>query len=95
VDHNEMSTVEAYWSVPAQTLLTSLRSSPSGLSFEEAQSRLRESGPNAVSRTGRASALAAFARQFRSPLVLILIFAASVSAFVSMIRRCFLNGRDI
>jgi Mg2+-importing ATPase len=77
-----MSTVEAYWSVPAQTLLTSLRSSPSGLSFEEAQSRLRESGPNAVSRTGRASALAAFARQFRSPLVLILIFAASVSAFV-------------
>ncbi len=31
---------------------------------------------------GRASALAAFARQFRSPLVLILIFAAVVSAFV-------------
>jgi Mg2+-importing ATPase len=77
-----MSTAEAYWSVPAQTLLTSLRSSPSGLSFDEAQSRLREAGPNAVSRIGRASALAAFARQFRSPLVLILIFAAVVSAFV-------------
>ena len=35
-----------------------------------------------VSRMGRGSALAAFARQFRSPLVLILIFAAVVSAFV-------------
>ncbi|KQZ21706.1 magnesium-translocating P-type ATPase [Mesorhizobium sp. Root552] len=77
-----MSTAEAYWSVPVQTLLTSLRSSPSGLSFDESQSRLREAGPNAVSRIGHASALAAFARQFRSPLVLILIFAAVVSAFV-------------
>jgi Mg2+-importing ATPase len=82
VEQKEIPTAGAYWSVPVGTLLTSLRSSPSGLSSDEAGSRLREAGPNAVSRMGRASALAAFARQFRSPLVLILIFAAAVSAFV-------------
>lgn len=82
MEQKDISTGGAYWSVPTATLLTSLRSSPSGLSSGEAQGRLREAGPNAVRRMGRASALAAFARQFRSPLVLILIFAAAVSAFV-------------
>ncbi|TGV73860.1 magnesium-translocating P-type ATPase, partial [Mesorhizobium sp. M2D.F.Ca.ET.145.01.1.1] len=37
---------------------------------------------NTPASTSGASALAVFARQFRSPLVLILIFAACVSAFV-------------
>ncbi len=82
MEQKDISTAGAYWSVPAQALLTNLRSSQSGLSSSDAQSRFREAGPNAVSRMGRASALAAFARQFRSPLVLILIFAAIVSAFV-------------
>lgn len=82
MEQDQTSTAGAYWSLPAATLLTSLRSGPSGLSTGEAQDRLREAGPNAVGRTGRASALVAFARQFRSPLVLILVFAATVSAFV-------------
>ncbi len=72
----------AYWSMPAQTLLAGLKSSPSGLSSGEAEARLRETGPNTVGRKGRTSAISAFVRQFRSPLVLILIFAAIVSAFV-------------
>ena len=82
MEQKQASADGAYWSVPAGTLLASLRSGPSGLSVDEARSRLREAGPNAVSRMGRGSALATFARQFRSPLVLILIFAAVVSAFV-------------
>ena len=82
MEHGQIPTDEAYWSAPAETLMSGLRSSPSGLSSGEAQGRLREVGPNAVGRKGRASALVAFARQFRSPLVLILIFAAIVSAFV-------------
>ncbi len=82
MEQKQASADGAYWSIPAGTLLASLRSGPSGLSVDEARSRLREAGPNAVSRMGRSSALAAFARQFRSPLVLILIFAAVVSAFV-------------
>ncbi len=75
-------TETAYWSVPADGLLADLRSGPAGLSSDDAAARLREAGPNTVGRKGRASAAAAFARQFRSPLVLILIFAAVVSAFV-------------
>jgi Mg2+-importing ATPase len=82
VEQNETSTAGAYWSVPAGTLLTSLHSSLSGLSFAESQSRLGEAGPNAAGQMGHASAFAVLARQFRSPLVLILIFAAVVSAFV-------------
>jgi Mg2+-importing ATPase len=82
VEQEQIATAGAYWSIPAGTLLTSLRSSLSGLPFDEVHGRLCEAGPNAVSRMGRASVVMAFARQFRSPLVLILIFAAVVSAFV-------------
>lgn len=71
-----------YWSRAADELLTSLRSSPTGLSSSEAAAGLRASGPNTIGRKGRATAFGAFARQFRSPLVLILVFAAGVSAFV-------------
>jgi Mg2+-importing ATPase len=82
MEQEQTSTDRAYWSVPAETLLAGLRSSQAGLSSGDAEVRLRESGRNTVGGKGRASALAAFARQFRSPLVLILIFAAIVSAFV-------------
>jgi Mg2+-importing ATPase len=72
----------AYWSAPAEKLLADLRSQTTGLSSDEARARLRDGGPNTISRKRGASAPAAFARQFRSPLVLILIFAAIVSGFV-------------
>ena len=72
----------AYWSVPADELLSRLQAQPRGLSSTEAEARLRDTGPNAIGRKGGKTALAAFAQQFRSPLVLILIFAAVVSVFV-------------
>jgi magnesium-transporting ATPase (P-type) len=43
---------------------------------------LGDAGPSTIGRKGGASALATFLRQFRSPLILILIFAAVVSGFV-------------
>ncbi len=55
---------------------------PGGLSMDEAQARLHAAGPNALGHSGGHPAVIAFLRQFRSPLVLILIFAAVVSAFV-------------
>ncbi|MER9722640.1 MULTISPECIES: magnesium-translocating P-type ATPase [unclassified Mesorhizobium] len=72
----------AYWSIETDDLLRSLETSPSGLAASEAASRLVKFGRNTPASTSSASALAVFARQFRSPLVLILIFAAGVSAFV-------------
>lgn len=72
----------AYWSIETNELLRRLETSASGLAASEAASRLAKFGRNTPASKSSASALIVFARQFRSPLVLILIFAASVSAFV-------------
>ncbi|WP_245318205.1 MULTISPECIES: magnesium-translocating P-type ATPase [unclassified Mesorhizobium] len=72
----------AYWSIETNDLLLRLETSVSGLASSEAASRLAKFGRNTPASTSSASAMAVFARQFRSPLVLILIFAACVSAFV-------------
>lgn len=72
----------AYWSIPADTLLAGLESRAGGLSSDEAKARLAAFGDNAIHARRSSSAVAAFLRQFRSPLVLILIFAAGVSAVV-------------
>ena len=73
---------KAYWALPNGQLLTELRTAPDGLSSDEASAQLRLNGPNAIGRKGEVSAMSVIARQFRSPLVLILVFAAIVSAFV-------------
>ncbi len=80
--HSSADIGEAYWARPGGRLLEELGSTLRGLSSAEAEARLRSAGPNTISLRGSHPAAAAFARQFRSPLVLILIFAAVVSAFV-------------
>ncbi len=72
----------AYWSLPAERLLSDLGSSARGLASAEAEARARQYGPNALAAKRRATALGLFVSQFKSPLVLILIFAATVSSFV-------------
>src|SRR5512143_1696071 len=70
---------DAYWSIDTAQLLSGLRSSSSGLSQSEAEARLKQYGANTLEQRRQATALALLLRQFRSPLVLILIFAAAVS----------------
>lgn len=53
-----------------------------GLSSAEAAARLRRQGPNAIHAAADHGALALLVRQFRSPLVLILVIAAVVSGVV-------------
>ncbi|PTE06982.1 magnesium-translocating P-type ATPase [Mesorhizobium helmanticense] len=72
----------AYWSIETHELMRRLETSASGLGGSEAASRLTKFGKNTLMSKSGASTLVVFARQFRSPLVLILIFAAIVSAFV-------------
>ncbi len=74
--------VPAYWSLEPDRLMKLLEASASGLSSAEAAARLTRVGRNTLASRSSGSALAVFARQFRSPLVLILVFAAVVSAFV-------------
>jgi Mg2+-importing ATPase len=68
-----------YWSQDAAALSAALGSGPGGLSSEKAASQLRLVGPNSVEDATQLSALRLFLRQFESPLVLILIFAAAIS----------------
>ena len=70
----------AYWSRPVADLLSELHSTPDGLSTTEAQERLQQVGPNVLKPRRHDTALRLFLSQFKSPLVLILIFAAIVSA---------------
>jgi len=71
-----------YWSVPAERLLEDLRSGPQGLGDAEARDRLGAYGPNVLKVRQRATAAGLFLKQFKSPLVLILLFGALVSAAV-------------
>ncbi|HWU61651.1 MAG TPA: magnesium-translocating P-type ATPase [Ensifer sp.] len=71
-----------FWSVSGREMLSRLDTDEYGLSGETAKTRLQDFGPNAM-RAGRdMSAIMVLLRQFRSPLVLILIFAAIMSSIV-------------
>jgi P-type Mg2+ transporter len=72
----------AYWSLSSEQLLSALHSNAGGLQQADAEDRIRRFGLNALQVQGRTTALHLLLRQFRSPLVLILIFAAIVSVFV-------------
>ncbi|MFZ2156151.1 MAG: magnesium-translocating P-type ATPase [Bradyrhizobium sp.] len=68
-----------YWSQDATALSAALGSGPEGLPSEAAAAKLRLVGPNSVEEESQLSALRLLLRQFESPLVLILIFAAAIS----------------
>src|SRR6478752_6919639 len=70
---------EAYWRLPAEGLMTQLRSGAHGLSKRQAADRLKQYGPNTLKAMKRATAISLFANQFKSPLVLILIAASIIS----------------
>jgi P-type Mg2+ transporter len=67
--------------MPSQEVLDLMGTRASGLGAAEAEARLASYGPNAV-RTHHASAVSVLLRQLRSALLLLLIAAAAVSAFV-------------
>src|SRR6478736_5265515 len=62
----------------ADQTLARLGSGPGGLTEEEAAARLAEIGPNAV-RSHRANGWAVLGRQFRSPILILLLITAGLS----------------
>jgi P-type Mg2+ transporter len=68
------------WAHDAATVLTALESRREGLASAEAKRRLQATGLNEIGRSSRAGALATLVAQFKSPLLLILVFAAVISA---------------
>jgi P-type Mg2+ transporter len=71
-----------YWSQPIDALLADLRSSPAGLSAADSRARLAQVGPNVLDARRRVTTLSLLLGQVKSPLMLILVFAAAVSAVV-------------
>ena len=74
-----LQTPGAWWSRSAESLLASLHSSADGISVATAARRLLSYGPNTLRASTGVPALKLLLRQFASPLVLILVFAATVS----------------
>ncbi len=67
--------------VPLPDLFQRLHSTDAGLNASDAASILKTVGPNRVDTAHHKGLLAAFIERFSNPLVLILLFAAAVSAF--------------
>ena len=67
--------------LPLAELLQFLHSTDTGLSTPDAGSILNTVGPNRIELTKQRRLLVAFIGRFKNPLVLILLFAAAVSAF--------------
>jgi Mg2+-importing ATPase len=72
----------AFWSVPAAELLQQLQTMPQGLTGAEARERLARVGANLLKPLKRADELTLLLAQFKSPLILILLFAAGLSFFL-------------
>ena len=73
---------------PADALLSSLGSTPNGLSAQEAARRLAADGPNELKEAKPISALQIFFRQFRSLIIWILIVAGLVSGVLGEVVDC-------
>src|SRR4030067_728114 len=72
----------AFWSLPAAELLAQLRTTPLGITGDEARARLTRFGSNLLLPRKGSDSLALLLAQFKSPITLILLFAAGLSFFL-------------
>jgi Mg2+-importing ATPase len=72
----------AFWSIPAAELLQQLQTNPQGLTNDEARQRFIRYGANLLKPKKRSNTLTLLLSQFKSPLILILIFAVGLSFFL-------------
>jgi len=71
-----------FWSQPTDSLLKTLDAAASGLAADEAARRLGVYGPNSLKAKRNASTLGLLISQFKSPIILILLFATVLSIFL-------------
>ena len=72
----------AFWSVPSDQMLQRLETSTEGLTDREAQRRLSLYGSNLLKPKKRSDTLTLLVSQFKSPIILILLFATGLSFFL-------------
>ncbi|MDR3586768.1 MAG: cation-transporting P-type ATPase [Desulfosporosinus sp.] len=71
-----------YWNFSSEELLKEFETASTGLTQVEAKIRIKRYGPNLLKQRKSHSNLSLFFAQFKSPVILILIFAAVLSAFL-------------
>lgn len=74
--------LDAFWSLAPDTLLSRLQSSYNGLIEVEAKQRLHQFGYNTLKTRKKGGLLGLFGAQFKSPIVIILLFATCLSLIV-------------
>ena len=75
----------SFWSWSQSDLLQHMQTNLNGLSSEEAKQRLSKYGLNSFNTARKSSSLILFFNQFKSPITLILLFAAFLSLFLGEI----------
>jgi Mg2+-importing ATPase len=73
---------QPFWSLPEEDLLQQLQSSASGIIISEAQKRLDTYGLNVLQGHKQSTALELFINQFKSPIIILLLIATLISAFL-------------
>ncbi|MCM1565806.1 MAG: magnesium-translocating P-type ATPase [Dehalobacter sp.] len=71
-----------YWALSIETVLERLQSSPNGLSTTAAEKLIKKYGLNQIQSHERVTTFKLFLSQFRSPIMLILLVAVVISAFL-------------
>ncbi len=69
-----------FWHFSKEEAITQLATAKTGLSEEDASKRIKEFGPNTIKSNANASVIILFLSQFKSPVTLLLIIAALLSA---------------
>ncbi|MEW6442544.1 MAG: magnesium-translocating P-type ATPase [bacterium] len=73
---------QTFWSLDSAALLNALETSPQGLPREAAEERRLQYGPNLLKPAKRSDTLSLLLAQFKSPIILLLLFAAGLSFFL-------------
>ena len=76
------SPADGWHAIPAEECLARLGSAPTGLSQEEAARRLASHGPNELAPAERVAALSILANQLRNVLIVVLLVAVGLSAWL-------------
>lgn len=74
--------MKEFWSYDLDDILKRLKTNKSGLSSKEAEERIDKYGQNIFDEKKSSSKLGIFINQFKSPIIMILIFAAILSMFL-------------
>jgi Mg2+-importing ATPase len=75
-------TSKPFWSVPVTELLGNFKSTSTGLTSEDAKKRLIQYGSNRLKPQKRSDVFTLLIGQFKSPIILILLFATGLSLFL-------------